>query len=64
MGTLIGLGLLLYVAGAAIGLWITYLVLYYAIRNGVRDGISNARIRVTPPPPPPSRSGMPDMRAD
>lgn len=61
---LIGLGFLLWLIGGAVGLWLTYTVLYHAIRNGVRDGVSAARIRVAQTPPAPDRSTLPDMRAD
>jgi hypothetical protein len=56
------------VIASAIGLWITYLVIKAAIRDGIKEsGLAEAlRYRPQSTTPPPVRSGfvLPDMRAD
>ncbi len=47
---LIGLGLLLPLIAAGIGLLLTYWVLYAAIKAGVKDGISEARFKLPAAP--------------
>ncbi|WP_124510166.1 hypothetical protein [Acidovorax sp. FJL06] len=50
MGALIGIGLLLPLFAAAIGLALTYWVLCAAIKNGVAAALSETKVRVVTPP--------------
>lgn len=56
MGAALAFGLLMPIVVSIIGLLITYLVLYNAIKAGVAAGISTARIRLPQAPQPQATS--------